>query len=41
MTVFDTAHAYGRGEVELGHNERLLPAHRTLAATLGARFVSV
>jgi aryl-alcohol dehydrogenase-like predicted oxidoreductase/predicted kinase len=24
MTVFDTAHAYGRGEAELGHNERLL-----------------
>jgi len=24
MTVFDTAHAYGRGEGELGHNERLL-----------------
>jgi aryl-alcohol dehydrogenase-like predicted oxidoreductase len=24
VTVFDTAHAYGRGEHELGHNERLL-----------------
>ena len=24
ITVFDTAHAYGRGETELGHNERLL-----------------
>ena len=24
MTVFDTARAYGRGEAELGHNERLL-----------------
>jgi aryl-alcohol dehydrogenase-like predicted oxidoreductase len=24
VTVFDTAHAYGRGESELGHNERLL-----------------
>jgi aryl-alcohol dehydrogenase-like predicted oxidoreductase/predicted kinase len=24
ITVFDTAHAYGRGEAELGHNERLL-----------------
>ena len=24
VTVFDTAHAYGRGEAELGHNERLL-----------------
>jgi aryl-alcohol dehydrogenase-like predicted oxidoreductase/predicted kinase len=24
ITVFDTAHAYGRGEHELGHNERLL-----------------
>jgi aryl-alcohol dehydrogenase-like predicted oxidoreductase len=26
ITVFDTAHAYGRGEAELGHNERLLIA---------------
>src|SRR5437660_4543776 len=24
VTVFDTAHAYGRSEAELGHNERLL-----------------
>jgi aryl-alcohol dehydrogenase-like predicted oxidoreductase len=24
VTVFDTAHAYGRGAAELGHNERLL-----------------
>jgi aryl-alcohol dehydrogenase-like predicted oxidoreductase/predicted kinase len=24
VTIFDTAHAYGRGEAELGHNERLL-----------------
>ena len=24
LTVFDTAHAYGHGEHELGHNERLL-----------------
>ena len=24
VTVFDTAHAYGQGEAELGHNERLL-----------------
>ncbi len=24
LTVFDTARAYGRGEAELGHNERLL-----------------
>ena len=24
MTVFDTAHAYGRDDTELGHNERLL-----------------
>jgi aryl-alcohol dehydrogenase-like predicted oxidoreductase/predicted kinase len=24
ITVFDTAHAYGHGETELGHNERLL-----------------
>ena len=26
ITVFDTARAYGRGEAELGHNERLLAA---------------
>ncbi len=26
MTVFDTAHAYGRGETDLGRNERLLAA---------------
>ena len=24
ITVFDTARAYGRGETELGHDERLL-----------------
>ena len=24
MTVFDTAHAYGQGAADLGHNERLL-----------------
>jgi aryl-alcohol dehydrogenase-like predicted oxidoreductase len=24
VTVFDTAHAYGRGDAELGHNERLV-----------------
>src|SRR5918911_868201 len=24
ITVFDTAHSYGRDETELGHNERLL-----------------
>ena len=24
ITVFDTAHSYGRGENELGHNERLV-----------------
>ena len=24
VTVFDTAHAYGLGAVDLGHNERLL-----------------
>ena len=24
VTVFDTAHAYGYGESELGHNEQLL-----------------
>jgi aryl-alcohol dehydrogenase-like predicted oxidoreductase len=24
ITVFDTAHAYGRDETELGHNERVL-----------------
>ena len=30
ITVFDTAHAYGRDDSELGHNERLLA--RTLAS---------
>jgi aryl-alcohol dehydrogenase-like predicted oxidoreductase len=34
ITVFDTAHAYGRTESELGHNERLLA--RALSA-VGAR----
>ncbi len=33
VTVFDTAHAYGHGEAELGHNERLLAgAVRTAGA---------
>jgi aryl-alcohol dehydrogenase-like predicted oxidoreductase len=35
ITVFDTARAYGRGEPELGHNERLLA--RALRACGGAR----
>jgi aryl-alcohol dehydrogenase-like predicted oxidoreductase/predicted kinase len=34
VTVFDTAHAYGRGEHELGHNERLLA--RALSGCGGA-----
>jgi aryl-alcohol dehydrogenase-like predicted oxidoreductase/predicted kinase len=41
ITVFDTAHAYGRGEAELGHNERLL-AHglRASGAASTARIVT-
>jgi aryl-alcohol dehydrogenase-like predicted oxidoreductase len=41
ITVFDTAHAYGRGESELGHNERLL-AHslRGCGAVETARIVT-
>jgi aryl-alcohol dehydrogenase-like predicted oxidoreductase/predicted kinase len=35
ITVFDTARAYGRGDAELGHNERLLA--RALRACAGAR----
>jgi len=41
VTVFDTAHAYGRGEAELGHNERLLAAAlRSAGAELSARIVT-
>jgi aryl-alcohol dehydrogenase-like predicted oxidoreductase len=41
MTVFDTAHAYGRGEVELGHNESLLAgALRLCGAEGNARIVT-
>ena len=41
VTVFDTAHAYGRGEGELGHNERLLAgALRRCAAAESARVVT-
>ena len=41
VTVFDTAHAYGRGENELGHNERLLAgALRDAAAHGRARVVT-
>jgi len=29
ITVFDTAHAYGHGEAELGHNERLVARARS------------
>jgi len=39
ITVFDTARAYGRGEAELGHNERLLA--RALRACGAARDVRV
>jgi aryl-alcohol dehydrogenase-like predicted oxidoreductase len=41
ITVFDTAHAYGRGAAELGHNERLL-AHglRRCGADVSARIVT-
>jgi aryl-alcohol dehydrogenase-like predicted oxidoreductase len=41
VTVFDTAHAYGRGEFELGHNERLLAtALRRCGAEGNARVVT-
>src|SRR5438477_3444923 len=36
VTIFDTAHAYARSEVELGHNERLL-AEALLSCGAGAR----
>ena len=41
VTVFDTAHAYARGESDLGHNERLL-AHtlRACKAETSARVVT-
>ena len=41
ITVFDTAHAYGRGDGELGHNERLLAgALRLCGAEADARIVT-
>ena len=41
VTVFDTAHAYGRGEYELGHNEWLLVrALRACSAEGNARVVT-
>ena len=41
VTVFDTARAYGRGEGELGHNERLLArALRLAGAERSARIVT-
>jgi aryl-alcohol dehydrogenase-like predicted oxidoreductase len=41
VTVFDTARAYGRGEAELGHNERLLVgALRRCGAERRARIVT-
>jgi aryl-alcohol dehydrogenase-like predicted oxidoreductase len=41
VTVFDTAHAYGRSESELGHNERLLArALRDSGAERKARIVT-
>jgi aryl-alcohol dehydrogenase-like predicted oxidoreductase len=41
VTVFDTARAYGRGESELGHNERLLAhAIRGCGAERNARIVT-
>jgi aryl-alcohol dehydrogenase-like predicted oxidoreductase len=41
ITVFDTARAYGRGEAELGHNERLLArALRSCGAAASARIVT-
>ena len=41
VTVFDTARAYGHGDRELGHNERLLVrALRRSGAAAGARIVT-
>jgi aryl-alcohol dehydrogenase-like predicted oxidoreductase len=41
ITVFDTAHAYGRDAMEYGHNERLLArALREAGATARARIVT-
>lgn len=41
VTVFDTAHAYGRDENELGHNERLLAhALRSCGGDVTARVVT-
>jgi aryl-alcohol dehydrogenase-like predicted oxidoreductase len=41
VTVFDTAHAYGLGDSELGHNERLLVrALRRCEAEGNARVVT-
>jgi aryl-alcohol dehydrogenase-like predicted oxidoreductase len=41
MTVFDTARAYGPGDAELGHNERLLArALRRCGAHRSARIVT-
>jgi aryl-alcohol dehydrogenase-like predicted oxidoreductase len=41
ITVFDTAHAYGRGAADLGHNERLLAtALRRCGAQDSARIVT-
>jgi aryl-alcohol dehydrogenase-like predicted oxidoreductase/predicted kinase len=41
ITVFDTAHAYGRDESELGHNERLLAATLSEAgASARARIIT-
>ena len=41
ITVFDTAHSYGRDETELGHNERLLVrALRSCGADARARVVT-
>ena len=41
ITVFDTARAYGLGETELGHNERLLArALRRSSADASARIVT-
>lgn len=36
ITVFDTAHAYGHDESEMGHNERLLAAALRMSGTEGA-----
>jgi aryl-alcohol dehydrogenase-like predicted oxidoreductase len=40
VTIFDTAHAYGHGPDEMGHNERLLARALRASGASGARVVT-